>query len=82
MVELTREESAKAAELYNRLTAADKEWRAFKAGIQSKYGPTLVRDVAEGGKLYHEGIPMPAEWMNGVAFSKDFRFAVPAKAPR
>ncbi len=89
VVELSKEDSVKAAELYQRLSAAQAEWEAFRLTIRDKYGPivnkTAPRDRQSSlttrdraGILVRE-IPMPSEWAQGITFSPDFRFAVPAK---
>lgn len=41
VAELTKEESAKAAELYRKLTAAQADWESFRDTIRDKYGPAL-----------------------------------------
>jgi hypothetical protein len=84
VVELTKDESAKAAELYHRLSAAQADWNSFRLAIRDKYGPQLLPKnapkpmpvVPPQGQTW---IEMPEQWRSGIEFSKDFRFAVPAK---
>jgi hypothetical protein len=83
VAELNKEDSAKAADLYRRLRTAEQEWAAFKTSVQQKYGPGLAKalppdrrtDVQYTGQ---PGFSMPSEWGNGIEFSTDFRFAIPA----
>ncbi|PYT28184.1 MAG: hypothetical protein DMG57_16015 [Acidobacteria bacterium] len=81
VAEMSKEESAKASELYRRLTAAQAEWETFKDTIRDKYGPNLAKVVGESRRtmlMKGEGteIPMPEEWAAGIEFSTDFRFAL------
>jgi hypothetical protein len=85
IAELSKEDSAKAADLYKRLKAAEKDWADFKTTIRRKYGPDvakglppqLVVDEQTTEKDRIVSIPMPVAWFQ-IEFSSDFRFVVPA----
>ena len=82
VAELSKEDSAKAAELYKELRAAEQEWAAFKTSVQQRYGPTLAKGLPPGRRVgvQNTGQPqffIPSEWSAGIEFSTDFRFAVP-----
>jgi hypothetical protein len=84
VIELTKEESAKAADLYHRFLAAQADWEAFHETIRDKYGPTLSNRVAKNRltmawKRDKTEVLMPDAWAHGIEFSTDFRYAVPAK---
>ena len=84
VVELSKEESARASQLYKQLSAAEAEWLNFREAIRDKYGPLLSKSVPKERltifqKRDRTEIYMPEEWAHGVEFSSDFHYAVPAR---
>ena len=81
---LTKEEAAKAAELYKTLTKAEAEWIGFKNAIREKYGKinaSLVPPEKVGHYVRLDGtqLDMAADWSDDIEFSADFRFVVPKR---
>jgi hypothetical protein len=85
VVELSKEESAKATEFYNRVATAQKEWENYKVAIRDKYGPILANTVPMDQRTRipdyagKKDVFMPLAWIEGIEFSRDFRFAVPKR---
>jgi hypothetical protein len=80
VAELSKEDSAKAADLYRRLRTAEQEWAEFKTSVQQKYGPGLAMPNRRNQVQITGQQPffIPSEWSGGIEFSTDFRFAIPA----
>ncbi len=84
VAELSREESANAAELHKRLVTAQKEWDDYKIAIRDKYGSVLVKNLPPLRRTRVQesdgtSRAMPSAWMGGIEFSTDYRFAVPQR---
>lgn len=83
VAELSKEDSAKAADLYRRLRTAEQEWTAFKTSVRQKYGPGLATALpperrTEVQNTGQQRYLIPSAWSAGIEFSTDFRFAIPA----
>lgn len=82
IAELSKEESARGAELYKRMLSADKNWDNFRDEIREKYGQlhakgappeTIQHFITNDGREF----AMNPEWTEDIEFTSDFRFAIP-----
>lgn len=78
VLELRKEDAARAKELYNRLTQAQKEWDDFVWSVRLKYtSPPPGTDTSEIAGAGRRGGVVLRDWGSGIRFTKDFRYIVP-----
>jgi hypothetical protein len=81
---LTPEERRKAELLHNDVVSlaeavekAEKAWTDLQHQIVADHAPTASGNVAIVVLADGRSVRLPATWANGIAFTPDFRFAVP-----
>ncbi len=87
VAELSKEDSAKAAELYKRLRAAQEDWQSFREKVRDEYGQRIAKELPQNRRMVwsfgyqpsSRKITIPTEWADGIEFSADFRFVVPKR---
>lgn len=89
VAELSKPEAEKAMQLYKELQDARKQWQDFKDAMRYKYGTELVQSlhlsgmqvthlIESAGGGANKEVLLPVDWGQGVDFSSNFKFIVPA----